>query len=475
MLEGLEISEKRLLEIKTDNPTYRIDSEFFKKEYIRILERLKRKRTEKLETICSWITQGPNPSFSDDGNIPCLTGRNINKGRVDYNNSDLIHEDEYDNLKRFQLIKGDTLITLKGKGSIGKIGYVTKNLRSVFSRDIGVIRPSKNNHSFINAYILSFYGKKVIERGETGGTGQSTLTSAYLKNIDIPRFDIENKVGELVELSEKTNDDSKEKYKQAESLLLETLGLKGFKPSTEPTNIKSFKESFGQYGRLDAEYYQKKYEQVIDKIKSVNHASIGELTLIKKSIEPGSSAYSEEGFPFLRVADYNKFGFSKPQVCLSREYYEENKEKIDSLKPKKGTILFTKDGSVGNALMVKDDMDLVTSGAILHLILNDPESVLPEYLTLVLNSDLVQKQAERDAGGSIILHWRVSEIEKVIVPIIDKAKQKEISELITESFTLKKQSEQLLEAAKRAVEIAIEENEEAAMKYIEERMEEVGG
>ena len=75
-------------------------------------------------------------------------------------------------------------------------------------------------------------------------------------------------------------------------------------------------------------------------------------------------------------------------------------------------------------------------------------------------------QAERDAGGSIILHWRVSEIENVVVPIIDYAKQEKIAELIEESFSLKKQSEHLLEVAKKAVEIAIEENEETAMNYI---------
>ena len=75
-------------------------------------------------------------------------------------------------------------------------------------------------------------------------------------------------------------------------------------------------------------------------------------------------------------------------------------------------------------------------------------------------------QAERDAGGSIILHWRISEIENVVVPLIDFEKQKEIAKLVEESFALKKQSEKLLEVAKRAVEIAIEESEEKAIKFI---------
>ena len=75
-------------------------------------------------------------------------------------------------------------------------------------------------------------------------------------------------------------------------------------------------------------------------------------------------------------------------------------------------------------------------------------------------------QAERDAGGSIILHWRIGEIENVVVPIIDYKKQEQIAALVDESFSLKKQSEQLLEKAKRAVEIAIEQDEQAALDFI---------
>jgi len=190
------------------------------------------------------------------------------------------------------------------------------------------------------------------------------------------------------------------------------------------------------------------------------------LVSIKKSIEPGSKYYSDEGIPFLRVADYNKFGLSEPDKKLSNEFVKNNQDLINDLKPKKETILFSKDGSVGTAYMLRKDADFITSGAILHLKVKDKTKIVPEYLTLALNSKVVQMQAERDAGGSIILHWRISEIENVVVPLIDFNKQQEIAELVEESFALKKQSENLLEVAKRAVEIAIEESEEKAIEYI---------
>ncbi len=76
-------------------------------------------------------------------------------------------------------------------------------------------------------------------------------------------------------------------------------------------------------------------------------------------------------------------------------------------------------------------------------------------------------QAERDVGGSIILHWRTREIEQVLIPVIEMEKQKEIAALIQQSFMLKAESKKLLDAAKRAVEIAIEQDEQTAIDFLE--------
>lgn len=58
-------------------------------------------------------------------------------------------------------------------------------------------------------------------------------------------------------------------------------------------------------------------------------------------------------------------------------------------------------------------------------------------------------------------------LKDLLVPIIDPAAQTKISQLVQQSFTLKAQSEHLLNLAKRAVEIAIEQDEAAGLAYIE--------
>lgn len=213
---------------------------------------------------------------------------------------------------------------------------------------------------------------------------------------------------------------------------------------------KKLSASFFVSGRLDAEYYQPKYDYLDSQLSLLPTQRLGEIVEIRKSIEPGSEAYQPEGVPFVRVADLNKFGIETPSICLDRATY------ATAPYPQKDTILLSKDGSVGIAYKVEDDMDMITSGAILHLSVKE-KGILLDYLTLVLNSRIVKMQAERDAGGSIIQHWKPSEIEKVVIPVLPLNIQKEISKKIQESFRLRKEAGELLEKAKHLVEDAIEE------------------
>ena len=140
---------------------------------------------------------------------------------------------------------------------------------------------------------------------------------------------------------------------------------------------------------------------------------------------------------------------------------------IEDLYPKKDTILLSKDGSIGIAYKMEKDIEAVTSGALLHLTVKDSNVVLPDYLTLLLNSPIVQLQAERDCNGAIIQHWKPSDIEKVLIPVLDIAKQRDISDKVQESFQLREESKCLLDLSVKTVEMAIETDEETALRWLE--------
>ena len=221
------------------------------------------------------------------------------------------------------------------------------------------------------------------------------------------------------------------------------------KVSNVVCSCKKLSDSFLASGRLDAEYYQPKYDLLFEKLKGFPTATIKEIATIQKSIEPGSDAYQEEGIPFIRVANLSKFGLSNSDVKLDTTQF------ADTIRPQKDTILLSKDGSVGIAYKMEETQDVITSSAILHLQLTTP-NVLPDYLTLVLNSIVVKLQAERDAGGSIIQHWKPSEIEHVIIPILPMNEQQMIANKVKQSFKMREDAQDLLLQAKCIIETAIE-------------------
>ena len=60
-----------------------------------------------------------------------------------------------------------------------------------------------------------------------------------------------------------------------------------------------------------------------------------------------------------------------------------------------------------------------------------------------------------------------NDIKNILIPMLNKEVEGNIAHLVKESFRLKKESEHLLETAKKAVEMAIEEGEERAMEWVE--------
>lgn len=109
---------------------------------------------------------------------------------------------------------------------------------------------------------------------------------------------------------------------------------------------------------------------------------------------------------------------------------------------------------------------MISAGSILRL-KSKTDKIGNEYLTLVLNCILTQEQINRDVGDSVILHWRPDQVAGTVIPVLHQEKQTEIQQKVIESFNLRKDAKGLLEYAKRAVEIAIEQDEQTAIDWLE--------
>jgi len=453
LLEGLEVSEVMLSYVLNDNEPKRIDSEYFKKNYL--LEDENREKFKNIELgDLAFITDGQHGYHEVDENssIRHLTAKNAKGYFANDYDADRIAKWVDDNNKRSSLEINDLILSTRG--TVGLCAIVGQEvLPANIDQDVARIKLIKNivKPTFLATYINSKIGQDWIARNQTGMVQQGiALWRVRQMPIPILADSVQDIIDDIICSSRQKRQQSQALYRQAEELLLETIGLKDFTPSQEKTNIKTFKESFLVTGRLDAEYYQPKYEELIKHIETFETERLSNIVSIKKSIEPGSDAYETEGIPFVRVSDLSKFGLTDTDIYLAKSKFGNL-----GLQPKKDTILLSKDGSVGIAYKIEQDLDIITSGALLHLMVTNKD-FLPDYVTLVLNSEVVKMQAERDAGGSIIQHWKPSEIEQVIIPKIPMPIQQQISTLIQESFALRKDSERLLVEAKEMVEREIE-------------------
>ena len=467
MTDGLEISEKKYSEI-SENKDGRIDSQFWTTD----LTQNTKYTYVKISKILKQSQYGISIEMNEDGKgYPIYRMNEIHNSVCDLDvkkYADITPQE----FEIFKLNNGDVLFNRTNSYEwVGRTGIyyrASEHDEKIFASYLVRLIPDTQNvlPEYLTAFLNTQNGICQIKARARQSVNQTNVNPEEVKEIEIPLLSRELQTAiqrnYLLAFADLTA--SQHAYAQAEELLNNYLGV----PYIDERScaVKSLSQSFMQSGRLDAEYYQPKYDllfELLGKFTAINLGGEKGLVAIKKSIEPGSEAYKEEGIPFVRVSDVNKFGISETAIKLSPSIVSD----IASLYPKKDTILLSKDGSVGIAYKMQENMQAVTSGALLHLTIKDTSKILPDYLTLVLNSQIVQLQAERDCNGAIIQHWKPSDIENVRIPVLDMDKQKEISDKVQESFRLRKEAKQLLDNAIKAVEMAIETDEETALLWLE--------
>jgi restriction endonuclease S subunit len=469
------------------NHEFRIDAEYYREEILNRIGILERHNKDSLENIADFVI-GPFGStvkveqYIEKSDYRYVRNKDINDFVIKDVEPALIPKDVYDSLPQYHIKENDLLITVVG--TLGKVAIAkNKDTNSIFSCKSTIIRARRVNPFYLAVYLNTETGKLFSLRGKRGAI-QEGLNLSDLKEIQVylPSEVFQKKIEAIIRMSFAGTEKSESTFKETETILLSELGLTSWQPKHQLTFIKNYSDT-QQAGRIDAEYYQPKYDDIIKAIKRYSGGwdTLGNLVRIKKCIEVGSGQYLNEGIPFVRVSNISPFDITEEKYISEELYneltpYEENTpfETSKNYQPQQGEILFSKDGSPGIAHYLKEQPPkMIPSGGILRL-KSKTDKTNNEYLTLVLNSLITQEQVNRDVGGSIILHWRPDQVKLTIIPILSEAKQTEIQQKVTESFNLRKQSKHLLESAKKAVEMAIEQDEKTAIKWLNNEIKSVG-
>ena len=443
----------------------RLDAVHYHPSHLKNLSKFK-EQAQPFSEYITHISGGATPLgavYPEEG-IPFLRVQNIMPNYISAAGIKYLSPSQNQEIIRSQLKKDDVLLTITGV-SYGKSAVVTDEFVGANINQHSVKMTVKNIiPHFLSTFLNCKYGYSQSSRHVVGIT-RPALDYSAIKTFLIPDLDrsFQETIGLRCCRAEKLRKDSKECYNQAQDLLLAELGLADWQPKQELTFVKNFSDTESA-GRIDADYFQPKYDEIVNAIKNCAGGwdTLENLVTLKKCIEVGSQAYIEDGIPFVRVSNLSPFEITEEKY-ISEELYA----KIAEHQPKQGEILLSKDATPGIAHYLRETPDkMIPAGGILRL-KNKSDRVNNEYLTLVLNSILTQEQVNRDVGGSVILHWRPDQVAGTVIPILPQEKQTEIQEKVLESFRLRKHAKHLLEHAKRAVEIAIEQGEQTAIDWLE--------
>lgn len=440
----------------------RIDAECYQYKKWNIDQLIRKRNHILLGKIIVSFSSGHNLPQKDfcSGCQPFIRTQNVRPILIDDNGLTATLE-----VSKTQVEKGDILAVRVGEG-VGNVSVVGTNFSgSAFSDNVLRIKVKNINPYFVVVFLNTGIGRLILSRFSKG-TARSLISYESFINIPIPIFSKKfcKFIEILVENAYSKVEESKSLYTQSEQLLLSELGLKNWKPKCALTFVRSYSQ-VAKAGRMDAEYFHPKFKQMLHMISSqVKFDRLGRLTTYIKGVEVGSDAYTDSGIPFWRVSNLSKYGLVDSNVnFISQDLY---KALSQNYEPRQGEILLSKDATPGIAYYLEHQIQGIVSSGILRLKITD--IIPPHYLELILNSFFVQMQIEQDVGGSIIKHWKSSDVLKTLIPRLSNANEEKIASLVQQSHSARHQAKFFLEIAKQAVEIAIEYNENVAIKFVKD-------
>lgn len=461
MLDGLEIQEKKFSEI-LDNKDSRIDSQF----WTNIISYNTNYTYVKIGRILKQAQYGISVEMNENGvGYPIYRMNEIHDSICDLDvkkYADITPQE----FELFKLHNGDLLFNRTNSYEwVGRTGIYYKAAGSeekVFASYLVRLIPDAEQvlPEYLTAFLNTANGIRQIKARARQSINQTNVNLEEVKEIELPLL------GEQVQIQIQNNYiaahanliASQKAYKQAEKLLNEYLGVP--EKIENSCAVKTLIDSFIQSGRLDAEYYQPKYDEMEQKIKSCNHCVLKEIAEVKNGEFVEETAYSNIGIDYIRGADITDHVVDNSNA-VKVNIFAEGRKTITY-----NDLAFAMIGSVGNVAINKShNIGLVSN----NLGIISPENKnLSNYILLYLSSNvgkmLFEKYQTRTAQPKI----RKEDVENFLIPILSEERQKEICDLVQEFFVLRRQSKQLLANAIKAVEMAIDKDEETAVNWLKQ-------
>ena len=334
----------------------------------------------------------------------------------------------------------------------------------VFASYLVRLRPNPDilTPEYLTAFLNTKYGSLDVKRRARISINQSNVNAQELKRVDIPLLNNELQQG-IVQLFDKAFDlaqSSDNVYLQAQTLLLSELGLADWQPNHRLHFVANLSD-MQRAGRIDADYFQPKYTEIVRSIKYYPGGwdTLGRLVQIKdKNFVPANNT----AYKYIELSNISGSG---EIVNCTVEEGQDLPTRARRTVATDDVIVSSIEGSLSSIALIDEEYDQALCSTGFYVI--NSGILNPETLFVLLKSQVGQLQLKQGCNGTILTSINKDAFSQLVLPLILEDTQVQIQEMIAESSSFRKESKRLLECAKRAVEIAIEEDEATAITWLE--------
>lgn len=466
LLKGLEISEVSWSYANTNNDILRIDGEYFQKQHL-IDESLRRKRN-----YCSLGGMGAQVrSFGAyslnneveylEAGVPFIRGVNMKGGRVTFSDMLYIRKEAHELLWKSEVKEG--MILLSMSGTIGDVAIATASWPYPINsnQDIAKIDTKGACSPYVlYAFLLSRYGQGYLRR-EARGSVQQHVFLSQIEQLEVPVFGAKlvDSIKDIIERSDSSHVQKESELRVAESVLLRSLGMENWQAPEPLSYVRQSSDAF-MSGRLDAQHFQPRFKALTDFIDATGQgARLGDwLSENQRGKQP---QYAADG---LQVVNSKHVLRGEVRLDEGNRYATFSDE---DLLIHQGDVLMngTGVGTIGRAAPYLHADAAVPDNHV--TILRPLKGLDAVYLSVFLNSMAGQWQVEqrlRGSSGQIELY--PNDIAQFRVWLAPASVQAKIRRAVEKSHEQKQLAAQFLDAAKRAIEIAIEDGEAKAISFL---------
>lgn len=469
-MDGLECSEVMISQVRQYAP-FRIDSHFYEKQYEKLKLTLSHFRSASLkELVKKPIQTGHTPSMAVSsyygGSIALIKTDNLHDNSISTVFSDYLTVEGNAVISRTELAEKDIITTIIGATEhvIARSAIVTlEYLPSNINQNIVQIRINceKIAPEFVNIYLNTKYGKGYLVF-LSRQTEQYNLNCREIEMVPIPLLsdNFQKEIVRVVLDAQKYQNNSRMQYKNAESILSELIDIHTSLQNQPNFSVRKISKSFVQTGRLDAEYYQSKYEAIVKKLNT-RETVLSLCNLHDKNYNPDA----KQTYQYIELADVGQSGdISDVDIQHGSDLPTRARRIVKSGQ----VIVPSVEGSLQSCALITDEYDGVLCSTGFYVL--DSDCINSETLLVLFKSEPIQALMKQRCSGTILTAISKDELLSMPLPMIDDDIQEEIAAKVQESFALRKQSKQLLEYAKQAVEMAIEQGEDVALAWLKDKI-----